>query len=436
MTDGFRAAERARAAAWKLRTPVLSVTARRPAPWIDQAGHSRGLHDHCLPAEHAADNLLPEAQGAIELFSSLGIPWHCGVADGPGNNLLSSQVQCVNALFPMIDDPERIRRAFGHVVDIAEVLPIEDGRYVTFEYIGPVDYFDEGLGKPRTRGSRCTSVDAAFRYRTHDGRTELALVEWKYTEQYRRKRAANPAYDLTRIARYGPDFHDPSGPLRSDVLPIELMLDEPFYQLMRQQLLAHRLEVDRAEGADTVRVLHVSAPGNSAYQRSLVRPEHRELGATVDDVWRGLLRAEDRFVSLDSGSFVRSDLTSRDYSDRYGTVAVEPQWGVSVWRSDGRVVAAAFHDSEGFDWCHTAPFVDVPTSLQALAELPGREWLPLGHDEMTLLVGPTDYARALLTSLVCGGLRGVGEVTLSSWPTGSTEVTVAWPSIDLGLRLP
>lgn len=83
------------------------------------------------------------------------------------------------------------------------------------------------------------------------------------------------------------------------MLPIELLLDEPFYQLMRQQLLAHRLEKDHAHGAEVVRVLHVLAPENSGYQDSLVRAEHRALGGSVDEVWAKLLRATDRFVHVD-----------------------------------------------------------------------------------------------------------------------------------------
>ena len=142
------------------------------------------------------------------------------------------------------------------------MLEIEPGRYLTFEYIGPTDYFNEGAGKPRVRGTKCTSVDAAFLYRTSAGTTELALVEWKYTEKYTTTRKPNPGYDKTRIKRYGADYTDPAGPLRSELIDIEWMLDEPFYQLMRQQLLAWRLENDRAEGADVVRVLHVLPPDN------------------------------------------------------------------------------------------------------------------------------------------------------------------------------
>ena len=149
----FKAKHEALAAAWKQRSTTLTDEARVSAPWINQDGQPRGRYHHCLPAEYAEHNLLPNVRsGAIDLFLELEIPWHAGIHDGPGNNLLSSQVQCVNALFPMISEPHKIRSAFGHMVDIAEVLEIEDGRNLTFEYIGPTDYFDESPTAQRSRG--------------------------------------------------------------------------------------------------------------------------------------------------------------------------------------------------------------------------------------------------------------------------------------------
>jgi hypothetical protein len=208
-------------------------------------------------------SLLPEVREmALALFVELGIPWHAGAGDGPSNHLLSSQVQCVNALGLMVSDPERIMAAFRQYVNIAEVLQLEAGRYLTFEYIGPVDFFDESPLGERTRGAHCTSVDAAFRYRTSEGNIELALVEWKYTESYR-KRAPDRAKDKVRAARYKAFVTDPEGPVRVDVLDFEMLLDEPIYQLVRQQLLAAQLEKIGAESASKVRVLHVLPPHTS-----------------------------------------------------------------------------------------------------------------------------------------------------------------------------
>ena len=324
MNDDYISRQRTAAATWKATTSSLPDEARRPAAWLDHRGRPRGRYDFCLPAEYASHNLIPEVRdGAVALFRELDIPWHCGIGDGPGNHLLSSQVQCVNALHPMVHDPARIVAAFGHHLDVAEVLPIEDGRFLTFEYIGPTDFFGEGNGAPRRRGTRCTSVDAAFRYRTTSGSIELALVEWKYTESYLQVRDPDPHRDRTRTTRYRADYEDPDGPLHADLLPFAVMLDEPFYQLMRQQLLAHRLEQAGAEDATVVRVLHVLPPDNTGYQASLARPEHRALGGTVDAVWQRLLHRPDRFTHVDPAVFLNPGITSGEYLSRYGSPAPE-----------------------------------------------------------------------------------------------------------------
>ncbi|QZY29697.1 hypothetical protein K6T13_03110 [Nocardioides coralli] len=227
----------------------------------------------------------------------------------------------------MVDDPTRIARAFASVIEVGEVLEIEPGRFLTFEYIGPTDFFGESVTGSRTRGARCTSVDAAFLHRTPDGVVELVLVEWKYTESYG-QRKPDRRRDEVRAGRYKPFVEDPSGPVRSDVLPFELLLDEPFYQLVRQQLLAHELERAGAEGAQRVRVVHVLPRGNDAYQASLTRPEHRALGASVSEVWQRLIRVPDRFASLDASAFHDPAVTSREYALRYGNRAAHDRRGL------------------------------------------------------------------------------------------------------------
>jgi hypothetical protein len=309
--------EKTHAIAWKKSTTTLPDEARSPAPYVDKNGRSGGpAYEFCLPPQYAELSLLPEVRAeALGLFVELGIPWHAGVDGGPSNHLLSSQVQCVNALGQMVREPERIVRAFGDLLGIEEVLEIEPGRYLTFEYIGPADFFGEAPNGARIRGAHCTSVDAAFLHRTADGLRELVLVEWKYTESYR-VRKPDPARDAVRLARYGAAVAAPDGPVRVDVLPFELLLDEPIYQLVRQQLLAHELE--KAGVADRVRVLHVLSPDNAEYQQSLARPEHRALGETVSQVWQQLLRTPDRFTSVDSALFLDPEITSREYALRHG----------------------------------------------------------------------------------------------------------------------
>jgi hypothetical protein len=335
--------ERLRAAAWKRTSPSLPDDARRPAPYMTKDGTTDGPpYDFCLPIEHARLSLLPEVRvQALALFEELGVPWHAGVEGGPSNHLLSSQVQCVNALGQMVSDPSRVKRAFGQIFDIAEVLQIEPGRFLTFEYIGPTDVFGEAPGGLRTRGARCTSVDAAFLYRAADGVVELVLVEWKYTEAYR-LRHPEPERDAERRRRYEQAVLDPVGPVHGDLLPFELLLDEPFYQLVRQQLLAHALEQSAAEGADRVRVLHVLDPANDGYQHSLHRPEHRALGATVSEVWQRLMRHPDRFTSVNPAMFLHPDITSVDYVCRYAPDLVYDE--VALIRALGLDTAADVED--------------------------------------------------------------------------------------------
>ncbi len=311
--------QKRQAIAWKRSTLTLPAGAKQPAAYITKAGAPSGAPvEFCLPAEHA--ELKPAARGAAagarELFTELKIPWHAGVGTGPSNHLLSSQVQCANALGQMVTAPQRILRAFGSMFDIDEVLQIEPGRYLTFEYIGPTDFFHEAPTGRRVRGAHCTSVDAAFLYRDTQGHVELVLIEWKYTESYRR-RSPEPQKDSVRAGRYLQAVRDPAGPVQADVLDFSLLLDEPFYQLVRQQLLAHALETSGAEGASRVRLVHVSPPDNLAYQQSLVRAEHKALGDTVSAVWQQLLRRSDRFVPLDSAVFLDEEITSREYGLRY-----------------------------------------------------------------------------------------------------------------------
>lgn len=94
------------------------------------------------------------------------------------------------------------------------------------------------------------------------------------------------------------------------------MLDEPLHQLLRQQLLAHQLEKSHVLGADRARVVHVLPEGNDGYAQSLL-PAHRALGGSVWEVWQQLLRAEERFVHLDSVLFLDEDITSAEYVLRY-----------------------------------------------------------------------------------------------------------------------
>lgn len=157
----YQTTEQTRAASWKATSEVLPEAARAAGLYTDH-GQVRGPFAYCLPPAYAGHNLLPKVrEDALRLFAELQIPWHCSVDGGPSNHLLSSQVQCANALTAMVGDPERVRAAFAEALGTQDVLEIEPGRFLTFEYIGPTDFFGEARGGTRIRGAHCTSVDAA-----------------------------------------------------------------------------------------------------------------------------------------------------------------------------------------------------------------------------------------------------------------------------------
>jgi len=324
-TAAYAAAMNGRMIAWKRASAAVSDEARKPGSVRNRRGESVDV-DYALPAEHAALNLLPEVRDSgIGLFKKLGIPWHQGSGGSPSPHLRSSQVQCVNALGQMIEDPERIKRAFSSaLVDLAEVRDFgqidatEAGRFLTFEFIGAADYFGEGRGGARTRGSQCTSVDAAFAYRTDSGRNALALIEWKFTESYPSEVKGGDKRLAERLRRYESDLLDPSGPIATEDVELSDLFHEPIYQLTRQQLLAHRLAADPEVDVDVVRVVHVLSPDNVAYQRSYVAPALRSRGATVDDIWQSLLRRPSDFVKVDPVVFLDPLVTSDEYVSRYG----------------------------------------------------------------------------------------------------------------------
>jgi hypothetical protein len=312
---------------WKQATPTLPEGARKPGPY-----RGGGPYDFCLPTEFAVYNLLPDARAeGLSRFMAAGIPWHQGRAGIPSTHLLSSQVQCVNALAPMIRDGESLKQFFGGVLDIATVLPFGDLAFdpedlMVFEWVGLDNYLGEWSGKLPTRGANVTSTDAAIRYETSDGSVEVALVEWKYTEEYHGKRLNKERTTKVRMPRYRERFL--SGPYRTDRIQYEDLFVEPLYQMMRQQLLAHAMEEAHELGAERVRVVYAAPSRNSELRTSLL-DVHKAATASDDliDVWQGMLRDDfaDRFHYLDTAALVAPAApTSEEFRTRYGHIGLTP----------------------------------------------------------------------------------------------------------------
>lgn len=217
-------------------------------------------------------NLAPSIREvAPAYFKEKQITWHIHASHG-----LSSQVCCLNFLMPLATRPDVLSRVIANALGIEppEVLEIECGPYgepwfIGFEWIGERDYLNEGgASSSRTRGANATSSDAILRFR-HAGRIETLLMEWKYTETYgapipnkvRKGSARTP--NQVRTDRYRELMFAPNGPIRDDLnLKLEDFFWEPFYQLLRQQMLAFQMAKSREAETGRVRVLHISPAGN------------------------------------------------------------------------------------------------------------------------------------------------------------------------------
>jgi hypothetical protein len=277
--------------------------------WFSDVARADGVYKgkpypFCLPAAHAEENLFPEIrESAPAYFSAQGIKWHDGGSSKPSNHLCDSQVCCVNFLFSFADQPAALAELLRPIFPcIRKMLPIPDPeeRHVVFEWVGKDNYLGERirLGEMRTRGQYFTSADAAVMFEETDGTRKFVLIEWKYAESYSGPSLKIAKSGTDRTAIYKPLFERPDCPIEKRLLPnFESLFYEPFYQFMRQQLLAHEMERAHELRADKVSVLHIAPACNFDFQK-VTSPELQPLGKTATGVWKRLVTPGDRFITV------------------------------------------------------------------------------------------------------------------------------------------
>jgi len=157
-------------------------------------------------------------------------------------NILSSQVSCLNHLFPFRTNDTAIKLLLKSLTNIEfdTICPslIDKDGFITFEFI-----YDnaELLGETddgADRGSLCTSIDATIIAQKGDEKW-IFPIEWKYTEDYE-------VYDKTnktRLERYG-HLIEISEQLQmpTDGIAHSIYMQEPYYELMRQTLLMEQMK--------------------------------------------------------------------------------------------------------------------------------------------------------------------------------------------------
>jgi len=274
-------------------------------------GNYRGRPRHfCLADDYSSENLYqPIRAPAIEYFRSRRIPWHDGLKKGrvPSNHLCCSQSCCINFLYPMTTSPKLLTNVFQHCYpELAEPLLINEDSplpnssfpYMAFEWIGVSDYLGETKrkGRARTRGANFTSADFIFRFKREDGKIQIVLGEWKYTEDYRR---LDKGIEV-RKQNYHLAFNRHGGVFKQcDEDLYGALFFDPFYQLMRLQLLAQEMEYDREMEAAIVSVLHICPKANREFRERITSPKLEQMfpNKGVLEIWKELV-PEGKFMSI------------------------------------------------------------------------------------------------------------------------------------------
>ncbi len=296
-------------------------------------------YPHILPKGHLDKVFYPPiAKEVIDYCDKNDIAIHSEAL-----NLRSSQVACFNVMFPLKNNPELAIKALKSLLPgVTEVDTIE------FEYTGDAkatEWLGEHAGGKR--GQNRTSIDVAIWWRNETNKI-LTLVEWKYTERsfggcggyVSKGNIDNGQCDRMQIKNdnfVGKCYltqgkNDRHYWERMQEAGINLQVSGslsgcpfrgPFYQLMRQFLLAAYLR--KVDPVDVVDVALVSFKGNSLLLE--ISTELNGLGENVVEVWNKVLRyvpelrrvtVEEIAEGIGSSSDSIAILLAEYLKDRYG----------------------------------------------------------------------------------------------------------------------
>ena len=91
---------------------------------------------------------------------------------------------------------------------------------------------------------------------------------------------------------------------------------DPFYQLMRLQLLAQEMEINKEMDADMVSVLHVCPEANKEFRERVTSPYLRDNfhNKGTLEIWKELV-PKDRFMSISVERLLDSIVQETDVND-------------------------------------------------------------------------------------------------------------------------
>jgi len=258
--------------------------------------------------ENNLNNLYePIRNDVLDYFKNNNIAWWGGKLT---NHPLSSQVACLNHLFPIRNDKDAVLSIVQQVLpEIVDVLPITTDKYlpayIQFESVSDVDHLNE---VNTTRGANCTSLDALILGKHKDGRNILLPIEWKYVEAYGNE---NKGTNETRRSRYDNLINN-----SKQLIPTinnKVYYYEPFYQLMRQTLWAEQMvlnkDIETIKANDYIH-LHIIPKNN----KDILNKEYVTSDKGMEDTWRDCIKNQSKYQIKEPKQLI-SKIDSIKYKD-------------------------------------------------------------------------------------------------------------------------
>lgn len=256
------------------------------------------------------DNLYNEMPEAISYFWENRIPWWNAENPSsrtPSTDMLSSQMQCVNYLFPLYRDKKaalQLAQLFDSSIDdvLPPILPCYGEQYIDFGFVyNNIRLLNEGV-KNTLRGGVWTSADACIMARRGEKKI-LILIEWKYAESYCDSFENSVESTLLR-SRYNALMKQSEQLVEFPAPEYGYYYYEPFYKLMRQTLLAEGIVREKVAD-DYLHVVVAPATNLDLFENNFAFTFEN-----LETTWKHCLRNPDKFVMIDCGRILEEVVSS------------------------------------------------------------------------------------------------------------------------------
>jgi hypothetical protein len=117
---------------------------------------------------------------------------------------------------------------------------------------------------------------------------------------------------------------------QSPFIPLDprVLYFEPFYQLMRQTLLACKLSEKEDHGCTSYRHIHVVPQDNMEFHTNVTSPQLT--GTNVSGAWRAVLKNPNLYISITPEALIKQPLASERNTKSLPTYLARRYWSTDA----------------------------------------------------------------------------------------------------------